>query len=132
MDRRRQGRLRMRGVGEPDGALRDAMARIGKEPVGARRSLRPMDRHGSWPPSAARRRPRYGFERQPNPRRTRDERLEWALRMHLLSSAVRVQPIWRPGTLRAATGERSQRRWLAERPGAGSGALSPQALAPLF
>ena len=47
-------------------ALRDAIADDGKEPVGARQSLRPMDRQGSWPPSAASRRARHGFQRQPD------------------------------------------------------------------
>jgi Pentapeptide repeats (8 copies) len=44
LDRRRQGRLGMRGVGEPDGALRDAMVDGREEPLRARRSFRPMDR----------------------------------------------------------------------------------------
>ena len=39
--------------------------------------------------------------------------LEDALGLHLLSSAVRVQPIWRSGTLRPASGQRSQRRRVA-------------------
>jgi hypothetical protein len=30
----------------------------------------------------------------PDPRRAGDERLERALRLHLLPSAVRVQPVW--------------------------------------
>src|SRR5947208_591842 len=34
----------------------------------------------------------HGFERQPDSRRTGDERLERPLRMHLLSSPLRVQP----------------------------------------
>ncbi len=37
------------------------------EPLGARRSVRPMDRPRAWPPSAARHRARHGFERQPDP-----------------------------------------------------------------
>ena len=41
------------GIAEPDGALRDALADGGEEPLGARRSFRPMDRPRSWPPSAA-------------------------------------------------------------------------------
>ena len=32
----------------------------------------------------------------PDPRRAGDERLERPLRLHLLSPAVRVQPVWRP------------------------------------
>jgi hypothetical protein len=34
-----------------------------------------------------------GFEREPDPRRIGDERLERPLRLNLLSSVVRVQPI---------------------------------------
>src|SRR5271163_3230769 len=52
--------------------------------------------------SAARRRARHGFERQPDARRTRNERLERPLRMHLLSPAVRLQPVRRSGAMHAA------------------------------
>jgi hypothetical protein len=48
--------------------------------------------------AASRHRARYGFERQPDARRAGDERLERPLRLHLLSSAVRVQPVRRSGT----------------------------------
>ena len=78
-----------------------------------------MDRPRSCSPSAQGRCPLYGFERQPDPRRTRDERLERPLRMHLLSSAVRVQPIWRSGALRPAARQRAQRRRLGRRLEAG-------------
>jgi hypothetical protein len=122
----------MRCISKPDRPLGDAMARIGQEPVGARRFIGPMDRQGSRPPSAARRRARHGFERQPHPWRTGDECLERPLRMHLLSSAVRVQPVRRCGALRPAAGERSQRRWLGGRPRTGRGALSRQSLAHLL
>src|ERR1700724_1970474 len=44
-----------------------------------------MDRPCSWPASAERHRARHGFERQPDPWRAGDERLEWALCLHLLS-----------------------------------------------
>ena len=40
------------------------------------------------------------------------ERLERPLRLHLLSHAVRVQPVWRPRTLCSACRQRSQRRWM--------------------
>jgi hypothetical protein len=40
-----------------NGAVRDAMAHDRKEPIGACRSFRPMDRQGSSPPSAASRHP---------------------------------------------------------------------------
>jgi hypothetical protein len=62
---------------------------------------------GSMPsmvPSAKRRRARHGFERQPDARRTGDERLERPLCLHLLSSVVPVQPVRRSGTLLAASG----------------------------
>src|SRR5262245_51293255 len=47
-------------------------------------------------------RARHGFKRKPDPRRAGDERLERPLRLHLLSPAVRVQPVWRPRTLCSA------------------------------
>ena len=47
----------------------------------------------AWPQAASWHRARHGFEREPDPRRTGDERLERPLRLHLLSSVVRVQPI---------------------------------------
>jgi hypothetical protein len=49
--------------------------------------------HGRRPPAAERRRARHGFEREPDPRRTGDEHLERPLRMHLLASALRIQPV---------------------------------------
>src|SRR5262245_53806910 len=36
---------------------------------------------------------RHGFKREPDPRRAGDERLEWPLRLHLLSPAARVQQV---------------------------------------
>jgi len=60
--------------------------------------------HARRPPKG--RRARHGFQRQPDPRRTGDERLERPLRMHLLSSAVRVQPVRRFGALRPAPRQR--------------------------
>ena len=53
-------------------------------------------------------RARHGFKREPDPRRAGDERLEWPLRLHLLSSAVRVQPVWRPRTRCSACRQRAQ------------------------
>ena len=38
--------------------------------------------------------------------------MERSLRLHVLSSAIRVQPVRRPGTQRAASRQRAQRRWL--------------------
>ena len=96
------------------------------------------DLSGQWIDRVHGRRPPRGivldmdFERQPDPWRAGDERLERPLRLHLLSSAVRVQPVRRSGTLRASSRQRPQRRRLARRAGAGRGALSRQGLAPLF
>src|SRR6266403_4973619 len=104
---------------ESDGAFRDALADGAEEPLGARRSIRPMDRSGPWPPSAEGRRARHGFERQPDPWRAGVERVERPLRLHLLPSAVRVQSLRRPGTLRAAPGQRAFGRRLEGRAGAG-------------
>ena len=53
-----------------------------------------LDRPCARPPPAERHRPRHGFEREPDPRRAGDERLERPLRLHLLSSTVRVQSVW--------------------------------------
>jgi hypothetical protein len=57
------------------------------------------------------RRPRHGFQREPDARRTGDERLERPLRIHLLSSALRIQPVGdlercslRPGNVHSADG----------------------------
>jgi len=49
-----------------------------------------------------------GLKREPDPRRAGDERLERPLRLHLLSPAVRVQPVWRPRTLCSACRQRAQ------------------------
>src|SRR5262249_1501446 len=54
-------------------------------------------------------RARHGFKREPDPRRAGDERLERPLRLHLLSPAVRIQPVWRPRTLCSACRQRAQR-----------------------
>jgi hypothetical protein len=52
-------------------------------------------------------------ERKPDLRRTGRQRLQWSFRLHLLSSAVRVQPAWRSRAVRPALGQRAQRRQLA-------------------
>ena len=112
LDRRRQSRRRMRGVGEPNGPLRNALAHRRQKSVGARRSFRPVDRPRACPASAEGRRARHGFKRQPHPWRTGKQRLEQALRLHLLSSIVLVQSVWRSGRIRPATRQCSQRRRL--------------------
>ena len=63
------------------------------EPLCSCRLVRPVDRPRAWPPPAERHRARHGFEREPDPRRAGEQRLERPLRLHLLSSAVRVQPV---------------------------------------
>src|SRR5499426_3626229 len=85
----------------------------------------PVDRPCAWPKAAAWHRARHGFEREPDPWRAGEERLERPLRLHLLSPAVRVQPVWRPRTLRSASRQRSQRRWMGRCAQAGRGALPP-------
>ena len=52
-----------------------------------------LDRPCARSPPAERHRPRHGFEREPDPRRAGDERLKRPLRLHLLSSTVRVQSL---------------------------------------
>ena len=49
------------------------------------------------------------IKRQPDPWRTRGNGVQWSLRLHLLSPAVRVQPVRRSGALRPASGQRAQR-----------------------
>jgi Transposase DDE domain group 1 len=79
--------------------------------------------HGCRPP---RYRARYGFEREPDARRTGDERLERALCLHLLPSVVPVQPVRRPRTVRASSRQRPQRRWLGwPRPGFSRNRIAP-------
>jgi len=97
-------------LSRPDGPLRDRMAGRAGKPRRACRSAGPMDRRGAPAASAAGRRARYGFEREPDLRRTGRQRLQWAFRLHLLSSAVRVQPARRSGAVRPALGQRAQRR----------------------
>src|SRR6516165_5966406 len=89
----RQGGSGLCGFTEPDGPLRDAMARGTREPLCYFRFVRPVDRPCARSPPAEKHRARHGFEREPDPWRAGDERLERALRLHLLSSAVRVQPV---------------------------------------
>src|SRR6516225_3800916 len=70
-----------------------------------------MDQPRAQSKAAARHRARYGFEREPDPWRAGDERLEWPLRMHLLPSLVRIQQfgdlercVLRPGNVHSADG----------------------------
>ena len=83
-----------------------------REPCRARRSARPVDRHGARSATAERHRARHGFEREPDLRRAGRQRLERPFRLHLLPSAVRVQPVRRCRTLRPAARQRAQRRRL--------------------
>src|SRR5262249_12972681 len=77
-------------------------------------------------------RARHGFKREPDPRRAGDERLERPLRLHLLSPAVRVQPVWRPRTPCSACRQHAQRRRLGRRAQARCGALPGKGLTHLF
>ncbi len=78
------------------------------------------DLSGQWIDIVHGRRPPKGIvldmdsEREPDPRRTGEQRLERPLRLHLLSSAVRVQPVRRSGTLHATSRQRAQCRRLGE------------------
>src|SRR5262249_50768624 len=72
-------------------------------------ALWPVDRPCARPKATPWHRARHGLKREPNPRRAGDERLERPLRLHLLSPAVRVQPVWRPRTLRSACRQCAQR-----------------------
>jgi hypothetical protein len=54
------------------------------------------------------------------------------LRLHLLSSTIPVQPGWRSGTLRSASRQWAQRRWLGERTEAGYRTIQGKGFAPLF
>src|SRR5262245_51729969 len=67
----------------------------------------PVDRPCARPKATPWHRARHGFKREPDPRRAGDERLERPLRLHLLSPAVRVQPVWRPRTLCSACRQRA-------------------------
>jgi Transposase DDE domain group 1 len=102
--RRRAARLR-----RVSGALRDAMARGAQELRCSCRPVWPVDRPCTRPKASPWHRARHGFKREPDPRRAGDERLERPLRLHLLSPAVRVQPVWRPRTLCSACRPRAQR-----------------------
>src|ERR1700722_14118768 len=57
------------------------------------------------PSPTERYRARHGFEREPDAWRAGEQRVERPLRLHLLSSAVRVQPVRRSGTLHATSRE---------------------------
>ena len=63
-------------LSRPDGPLRDRMAGRAGKPRRACRSAGPMDRRGAPAASAAGRRARYGFEREPHLRRSGRQRLQ--------------------------------------------------------
>src|SRR5262249_41185708 len=93
LDCRRQSGAEERGFAESDGALRDAMARGAQELRCSCRLVWPVDRPCAWPTTAPRPGVRHGFEREPDPGREGEERVERPLRLHLLSPAVRVQSV---------------------------------------
>src|SRR5262249_49081654 len=69
-----------RGFVESDGALRDAMARGAQELRRSCRPVWPVDRPCARPKATPWHRARHGFEREPDPRRAGDDRLERPLR----------------------------------------------------
>src|SRR5262249_47269735 len=97
-----QNGAEQRGFAESDGTLRDAMARGAQELRCSCPPVWPVDRPCARPKATPWHRARHGFKREPDPRRAGDERLERPLCLHLLSPAVRVQPVWRPRTLCSA------------------------------
>src|SRR5215831_12221462 len=109
LDCRRQSGATQRGFAESDGPLRDAMARGAQELRCSCRPVWPVDRPCARPKATPWHRARHGFKRGPDARRAGDERLERPLRLHLLSPAVCVQPVWRPRTLCSAWRQRAQR-----------------------
>src|SRR5712691_7796785 len=119
-------------LGQPDGALRDRVAGAAREPRHPRQSAWGLDRYGAHAATAEDDRARHGFEREPDLWRTGRQRLQWPFRLYLLPPAVRVQPAWRSGAVRAAIRQRPQRRRLAGRAGAGSRPLPGHGEAPLF
>src|SRR6516165_10519133 len=87
------------------------MARGAQELRCSCRPVWPVDRPCAWPKAAAWHRARHGFEREPDPWRAGEERLERPLRLHLLSPAVRVHQFGdlercalRPGNVHSADG----------------------------
>ena len=82
-------------------------------------SVRRLDRPGASAPAAGRHHPRHGQLREPDPWAAGGLGLERPLRLYLLPPAVRLQPVRRPGALRPAARQRSQRRRLALCAGAG-------------
>src|SRR3954470_21381640 len=97
----------------PDGPLRDRGDDGGQEPGRFDGPGWALDRPRSRPPTRERDRARHGLQREPDLRRAGGQRVQWPLRLHLLSSIVRVQPVRRPGTLRFAARQRPLRRGLA-------------------
>jgi hypothetical protein len=67
-------------------------------------NLSARDRDRPWSSSAERHLARLGFEREPDTWRASEQHVERPLRLHLLSSAVRVQSVRRSGTLRLRPG----------------------------
>src|SRR5262244_1039477 len=69
LDCRRQSGGEERGFAEPDGALRDAMARGGQELRCSCRPVWAVDRPCARPKATPWHRARHGFKREPDPRR---------------------------------------------------------------
>ena len=97
---------------------------VADEPDGAGRSLGALDRpraSSACPDDAG---ARHRQQREPDLRRAGGHGLQRPLRVHLLPSALRVQPGRRPGAVRAAAGQRPQRARLARRARPGGRAVS--------
>ena len=67
LDCQRQGGSGLCGFAEPDGALRNAMARGTREPFCSCRLVRPVDRSCARSKAAPGHHARHGFEREPDP-----------------------------------------------------------------
>src|SRR6266566_3334550 len=107
LDCRRPSGAEERGFAEADGALRDATARGARELRCSCRPVWPVDRPCARPKATRGFVLDMDFKREPDPRRAGDERLERPLLLHLLSPAVRVQPVWRARTLCSACRQRA-------------------------
>src|SRR4029453_7470425 len=89
---RQMGGVETEGVGPP----------AHTPPPRLRRSVRRLDRPGAPAPAAGRDHPRHGQLREPDPRPAGGLGLQRPLRLHLLPSAIPVQPVWRSRSLLAA------------------------------
>jgi hypothetical protein len=110
LDRRRQGRSGQRGIGQPDGTLRDRVAGERTEPFGAHRSVRAVGRSRPLPPNARRHCARYGFElkrpvgRPPHHVRRHYANFRYRVASWGTSRRVVAKVEWHPGELYPCVG----------------------------